>query len=55
MKLPCRHIFAAREKEGIALLSNEDIPEHWRMAYFSQIFHGKGGTMDSDFSITPVR
>ena len=41
MKIPCRHIFAVREKEEITLLSNEDIPEHWTMAYFKQVFGEK--------------
>ena len=53
--MPCRHIFAVREKEEITLLSNEDIPERWTMAYFKQVFGEKGGVMDSNFSITPVR
>ena len=55
MKLPCRHIFAVSEKEGLALHSKEDIRERWTMAFFSQVFRDKGGTMDSNFSITPVR
>ena len=37
MKMPCRHIFAVREKEEITLLSNEDIPERWTMAYFKVV------------------
>ena len=53
LKIPCSHIFAVREEE-ITLLSNEDIPERWTMAYFKQFFGEKGGVMDSDFSITPV-
>ena len=56
MKLPCRHILALHEIQGVPLLSMDDIPERWTMAYFNCAFNRKEQTesiiMDTAFSVS---
>lgn len=41
MRLLCRHVTALHEKEGIAILFMDDIPERRTIAYFKQDFGQK--------------
>ena len=38
MKLPCRHVFAVREKQGLPLYSSDGIAEQWKLTYFKEVF-----------------
>ena len=56
MKLPCIHMFAVREKEGVSLLSARDIPDRWKMSYLQQVFRSKNheaAANDETYQVTP--
>ena len=56
MKLPCRHMFAVREK-GVSLLSARDIADCWKMSYLQQVFGSKNheaAANDETDQVTPV-
>lgn len=43
MQLPCRHIFAVRDKMGLSLYSEDGMANRWKIAYMQQVFDGKCG------------
>ena len=52
MKLPCRHMFAVREKQGLPLYSSDDIVERWKLTltYLKEVFGNKCTTDIVSFS-----
>ena len=38
MKLPCRHVFAVRDKLGLPLYASDSIAEHWKL---TEVFGNK--------------
>lgn len=43
MKLPCRHLFAVREKQGLSLYSEIGISDRWKLTYLQNVFGKKHG------------
>ena len=41
MYLPCRHIFAAREKMHLPLFSTTGVSERWKMTYMREVYAKK--------------
>ena len=50
MKLPCRHVFAVREKQGLPLYSSDGIAEQWKLTYLKEVFGNKYTTDIGSFS-----
>ncbi len=41
MHLPCRHIFAVREKMHLPLFSTTGVSERWKMTYMQEVYAKK--------------
>ena len=50
MKLPCRHVFAVHEKQGLPLYSSDGIAERWKLTYLKEVFGNKCTTDIGSFS-----
>ena len=49
MQLPCRHIFAVRERQLLPLYSSTSVSERWKMSYMREVY-GRKTTCTSDDS-----
>ena len=41
MQLPCRHVLAVREKNGVSLYSENGVANRWKKMYMQEVFSGK--------------
>lgn len=51
MHLPCRHMFAVREKHDLSLYSIDGVSTRWTLSYMRDTFRGKKGTPDSSSNV----
>ena len=53
MHLPCRHMFAVREKKQLALCANVDdiVSDRWKLTYMQNAYYGKRASAAVDNSI----
>ena len=44
MQLPCRHMFAVRNKRNVPLHCEDAIAHRWQLTYLRNVFHSKNNT-----------